>query len=121
MFKFNNKNTKTTSLTYFTLFLVFLLLNLNKHINVSWTNIYIYIYIFIKQKLFLTTFNRFYNYVASIDLLLFSNQIANIGCVAYGMNFSFTKVSIVISNTLESISYYSYIDPQLNSNSGMST
>ena len=119
MFKFNNKNTKTTSLTYFTLFLVFLLLTLNKHINVSWTNIYIYI--FIKQKLFLTTFNRFYNYVASIDLLLFSNQIANIGCVAYGMNFSITKVSIVISNTLESISYYSYIDPQLNSNSGMST
>ena len=90
--------------------------------------IYIYIYsilIFIKQKLFLTTFNRFYNYVASIELLLFSNQIANIGCVAYDMKFSITEprsnVSIVISNTLESISYYSYIDPQLNSNSDMST
>ena len=69
------------------------------------------ILIIIKHQLFLTTFNRHSNYVTSIILLLFSNEIANIGCASYRLNFFIielvSKVSIVISNMLETISYHS--------------
>ena len=67
--------------------------------------------IIIKHQLFLTTFNRHSNQVASIILLLYSNEIANLRCAACRMN-SFLielilKVTTVISNTLESTFYHS--------------
>ena len=66
---------------------------------------------FVKHHLFLTTFKRHSNYVSSKILLLFSKEIGNIGCAAYRMNIFIkeliSKVSIVISNMLESISYHS--------------
>ena len=43
--------------------------------------------IIMKHQLFLTTFNRHSNYMTSIIFWLFSNEIANIGCTAYRMNF----------------------------------
>ena len=67
--------------------------------------------IIIKHQSLLTTFSSHSNYVTTIILLLFSNEIANIRCAAYHMTFFIieliSKVSIVISNTLESTSYHS--------------
>ena len=68
------------------------------------------ILIIIKHQLFLATFNRHSNYVTTTILLLFLNEIANIGCAAYRMNLFIleliSKVSIIISNTFESTSYH---------------
>ena len=68
------------------------------------------ILIIFKHQLFLTTFNMHSNHVTSIILLLFLNEIANIGCAALRMNFLITelisKVFIVVSSMLESTSYH---------------
>ena len=68
------------------------------------------ILIIFKHQLFLTMFNIHSNHVTSIILLLILNEIANIGCAAYCINFLIieliSKVFIVISNTLESTSYH---------------
>ena len=50
------------------------------------------ILIIIKHQLFLTTVNRDSNYLISIIILLFSNEIANIGLAAYQMNFSIIEL-----------------------------
>ena len=61
----------------------------------------------IKHQLFLTTFIRHSYDVTSIILLLFLKEISNNGYAAHRMNFFIIelilKVSIVISNTLESL------------------
>ena len=68
-----------------------------------------WILIIFKHQLFLTTFNMHSNHVTSIILLLFSNEIANIGCATCRLIFLIieliSKVFIIISNTLESNSY----------------
>ena len=68
------------------------------------------IHISFKHHLFLTMFNMHSSHVTSIILLMFSNEIANIGCVALRMNFLITEliseVFIIISNTPESTSYH---------------